>query len=335
MILMVKFKKKAGGFTLVEIVLALFLFGVVASIAMNLFIEVSIANQRVVLQRELMEDSRFTLERVVGEIRKGTVDYAEYWNWMKKGEGDLSVSCKENLNGNFDGGDEVFEEYEDEEYGNYGACYQFYAASFYDGERFFAPGDVRTEEKIAKEHLGKNEDGLNAIDEELEEELYLINAAGTRKTILRRRVYGDDITEETLCTEDGIFDQNNPNTRDNFCRLEMMEMVGSDSDADGKVDTWECEGDYLDDGGACRFIPISSPNVHVVDLKFKIAPVEDPYKAYREAGVEKMQPRVMIFLTTEVIPERAAYLPGLADRIELQTMVTARVYNEVTLYENY
>lgn len=358
------------GFTLIEILIAVAIVSIVIMSAMQLYGEVVQHQKRIEFSRELSEEARFTMERLVNEVRQGTVDYAEYWNQKQGGEG-----CGADLNGD---GDVVGETgtlnndiYESDTYGDYGACYQFYAASFYDGNRdgvsAFFDYAFNGEERFALEHMGSNgdENAIGGVDWDGDGggdawvgELYLINAEGTEKTILRRRPNDNTVggASSNSCFASGRFDTGNAETRDDYCRLEMLKMVAIDTDTDGKVDTWDCAEEYkpvdkrVDDPDTdvgrqvCGvdlnewddyFQPVTPPNIHITDLKFFVAPVEDPYKAYEEEDVVRMQPHVTIVMSAEVPYKQASYLPGEAPQITLQTTVAARVFDEVTLYNDF
>ena len=123
----------------------------------------------------------------------------------------------------------------------------------------------------------------------------------------------------------------------------MLQMDGFDTDSDGKIDSWGCDDDYGDKGvddedkpnciPDTSFVPISTPNINIVDLQFFVAPIDDPYKAYEESG-DIMQPHVTILMRGEVPQGRMQFLNGHTPFIDLQTTVTARVFSEVTLYDN-
>jgi len=317
--------KISRAFTLIEILIAISIFSFVAVSAVYLYVDTVHNDEKISFERELYEEARFTLERIVSEFRAGTVDYTEYWNMSHTG------SCEADLNGD---GTSEGQDYEDAYYGGgngtYGSCYQFYSASFYatnsDGDpAFFSNYKGK---KIALEHKGTN-GPTNAI-EGAQDELYIINAEGTRKTILRRRENDgtdcSDINDAYLATHENA-----------YCRLELLRLDGRDTDTDGKIDTWVCDNDF--GGEDCvpkdSFRPISTPNIDITDLKFFIAPVEDPYKAYSESIDNYLQPHVTIMFSSRTPARRTVNMRGNVPNITIQTTVSARVFEEVTLYNDY
>lgn len=314
-------QKFSRAFTLIEVLLAVTIFSFVAVFAVYLYVDTVHNDEKISFERELYEEARYTLERVVSELRQGTVDYAEYWNMSHEN------SCSADLNGN--GTQEGDDFYEDNFYGEYGSCYQFYAASFYDtnsdGDPVFF--ENINGKQIALEHLGTN-GSENAISEGAQDELYIINADGNLKTILRRRGNKD----EKPCSE---IDRSENSTE--YCRLEILRMEGRDTDVDGKVDSWICTDDFGGEGCTPEesFRPISTPNIDITDLQFFIAPVEDPYKSYNEDIENNLQPHVTIIFSSRTPERRMSNMRGEAPHITIQTTVSARVYEEVTLYNNY
>ncbi len=309
-------RKLSKAFTLIEVLIAITIFSFVVMFSLYLYVDTVHNDEKLSFERELYEEARFTLERVVSEFRNGTIDYAEYWNMSHTG------ACEADLDGS---GEVNF--YEQSNYGRYGNCYQFYAASFFDTNQNSEHAFYKTVggRKVALEHQGEND--ADAIDG-WQEELYIINANGNRKTILRKRA-NDGIRK---CEDIDYANEENA-----YCRLEMLEMVGQDIDVDGKVDTWVCDDDF--GGDTCTpddsFRPISTPNIDITDLKFFIAPIEDPYKAYEEDIDNYLQPHVSIIFSSRTPQRRAINLRGKAPNITLQTTISARVYEEVSLYNNY
>ena len=145
--------------------------------------------------------------------------------------------------------------------------------------------------------------------------------------------------------------------------LSMLELDGIDTDNDGTNETWRCsagyscngatilggrkpDGDDLTDTGETittivqnnavnsvifDFVPISSYNISITDLRFYIAPIEDPYKAFEEPS-ERLHPHALIVFTAELIHPRAASLTEGSRTITLFREVSTRVREEVGSY---
>ena len=145
--------------------------------------------------------------------------------------------------------------------------------------------------------------------------------------------------------------------------LSMLELDGIDTDNDGTNETWRCsagyscngatilggrkpDGDDLTDTGETittivqnnavnsvifDFVPISSYNISITDLRFYIAPIEDPYKAFEEFP-ERVHPHVFIALNATLTDPRSASLPVSARGITLFREVGTFVREEVKSY---
>lgn len=174
-----------------------------------------------------------------------------------------------------------------------------------------------------------------------QDELYLIDQYGQKKYIFAR--------EKVKSSPDQYV-------------LSFLTMDGEDRNLNNITDTWQCNGDYnctktngsltradvadltrADVGEAVYndFIPISPLRANVVDLKFLVAPLEDPRKGFSEN--EKfpgktlpefmVQPHVTIVLTVEPAQDQLSGLEGIQlSPITLQTTVSSRVQHEVKSY---
>lgn len=68
------------GFTLIEIIIAMSLFAIIASLGTTFFIQVSRIYKRVVLQNQLLNEAEFAMERLRHLISQNAIDYEEYYN---------------------------------------------------------------------------------------------------------------------------------------------------------------------------------------------------------------------------------------------------------------
>lgn len=291
-------KNNKTGFTLAELLVVITIFSIVMMTATALYSRYTSADRRLKLENELYEETRFTLERIVKEFREGTVDYEEYWNQRNTG-----------LCGN------------GEIYGRYGNCYGFYANQFYTGT------------------LNNGQFVTDAVSAYQQSELYIIDSTGTKRTYLK-------------CDSC----DNNPNPSG---RLKILELNGYDIGYkthtisaprysalfnDGKIDTWVCAKDYKCNGNPSNgtetapklngnndgWENYSPPTINITDLKFYIAPLKDPRKAFNESTESvQMQPHITIILTAELSDAKYKGVPGKKPSLTLQTTVSARVFNEV------
>ena len=78
-----------AGFTLMEMLVALALFSVVVTIGSDLYLTFQKTTRRTEAIQEVLTDSRFIVERMVREIREGTIDYPAYENGISGTESAL------------------------------------------------------------------------------------------------------------------------------------------------------------------------------------------------------------------------------------------------------
>ena len=182
--------------------------------------------------------------------------------------------------------------------------------------------------------------------------LFLISPDGQTKTLIGREPW----------TVDSLTPWGDLNFQGGYV-VSMLKMTGSDNDNDGVPELWTCHGDFactdvtpdpngsggfspipifddldptsvnistLDDIGE-DFAPFSTPLLHITELDFYIAPIEDPNKAFNEPP-EQIQPYVTIVMTAEINQDRAAQLPENLRSITLQTSVSTQFYGEITSY---
>lgn len=334
--------QKNQGFTIVEAIVAISIFLIVIAMAVGLFTD-SFANKRKTeLSRLLYEESRVVLERIVKEVRRGTIDYEEYWNRFTYMSGEVSNQA-------------------------YGLKYGDYARQFYrDSDNSDGNGTNAVPASIDSvsrhdENIGENYDSstpplrnpnnlevcqsdyipnASSFDTSGYEqcELYLITATGDEKIIIK--LQKDDFGDADASNDEH--------------RLAMLRLPGVDSGTDGQVDTWAiynggayvsdsrfydfCD-EYYDAGHTsaykCQddkivFQEIQPDSINITSLKFFIAPLEDPHKdfAVRTDDVQQ-QPHVTIQMTAEPSVPYTRGIRGTVPTVTLQTTVSARALNEV------
>lgn len=355
---------RLAGVTLVEVLVAISIFAVVAVIAINIMINVAKIEKRSAIETAIYEDLRFTMQRLTNEIQNGAIDYEEYYSVY------VAQASKS----------PVF----------YGINYGVYGSRFYDpGKRLDKtatsnPSDLGQEcsyPKVGKcevvytlstdINVGQNPffgdvTGSNAFCDnenglcsgESVEELYLIDKIGTKKTIIGRKKTTDAINTDYA--------------------LAMVEMEGLDLDQNGIIDTFRCMPQYhcydeaeliagaiklpfkqllgksttevvneqkitlprkedlieyfdVTDVAGSEFVPLSPLRSSIKDLKFIISPLEDPYKAFAEKE-SRMQPSVTIILQIGLSEAAAKDYPGEFEDITVQATVKAGVLNRIDSY---
>ncbi len=298
-----KFRCKKG-FTLVEAIVAISILIVVIAMTTKLFTDSFASKRKTEISRMIYEEARVTLERIVKEVRKGTIDYEEYFSWNNCD----AVLCELDPDPTDDN--------------DYGKNYGHYAKQFYrEADGTTVPAELADVNRF-KENVGKNT-GSDPLGSHKQDELYLITAEGSEKTIIKLK---DDGGED---------------------RLVMLKLPGRDSDADGQVDEWKIYNagstnpspsqfyDYCSTylSNVCttrQFQKIQPDSIQITGLKFFIAPLEDPRKAFAEFTTDvQQQPHVTIELTAEPSANRARGIRGDPPVVKLQTTVGARAQNEV------
>ncbi len=174
--------------------------------------------------------------------------------------------------------------------------------------------------------------------------LFLINPDGNEKTMIGREPWYETSSQPTP----------------SGYSVSLLRMTGSDEDSDGVNESWQCaEGFFcttdapsdmnpvidpdandLTDISSFTgtvpsmfydFVPVTPASITITDLRFYIAPIEDPYKAFGEFP-ERVQPHVYISLTAELTDEKAASLPVSARSFTLFREVSLPFTGEINNY---
>ncbi len=301
--------------------MALSIFTIVMAMATGIFTDSFASKRKIELSRILYEEARVALERIVKEMRRGTIDYEEYWNRSQH----QSASVDDDA---------------------YGQNYGDYARQFYRDAGGNIPAAVTRFHENVGENVGVGTDPLGdaaslaictppqipiapGASGYEQCELYIITAEGTEKTIIK-------LIPEVV---DG----------DTEYRLTMFKLPGRDSDADGQIDKWKIYNatagnpspskfyDFCsaydavtDECNARQFQKIQPDSIKITSLKFYISPREDPRKAFAEFTNDvQQQPHVTIELTAEPSIARIRGIRGDAPTVTLQTTIGARAQNEV------
>lgn len=311
---MTKINKK-NGYTLIELLVAIGIFSTLMVIIGGITANFYNAQRREKALNNLYQETRFLTERIVNEARNGTIDYNEYLS-------------QETLSPDY-----------------YGEKPQEYDKRFY---YYYAEDDTRNINEGyfdtgANTNISDDDPTQQAISTNLQNELYLISADGTSKTILKR--IGNDIDDD----HDGLTDEGD-DTDTGKEYLAMAKLIAADLDNNGKNDTWVADPDYREDGGSkisCEdkkgvwmdipsdehcllFYSITPPMMEIKDLKFYVAPLEDPRKAFNEESTDiQMQPHVTILIKTALKRDTGYQLNANNAAVSIQTTASSRVYNNV------
>ena len=210
-------KKRIKGFTLVELLIASLILGILITTAASVYSNVYKAVRNIRGANIVYEEARFIIERIAKEVRNGTIDYEEYYNQAA----------------NFFG--------QDQKNTTYGKNYCQYSQKFYTAG---LDGQYGTYDDQSTGKLREGEP--NPIENPIQKSLFIINGAGNKRTYIRRieaevdgeimgkigflKLKGKDCGVDRLCVEDEDIEGND-------CEIDAGEK-------DGLVDTWACEEGY-------------------------------------------------------------------------------------------
>lgn len=375
------------GFTTIEVLVAMSIFTIAAVIATNLLVDVVNLEKKSSVQNEVYEDARILMQQLTKEIQNGTIDYEEYYS-IEVAQAPLGIIP---TGGPF--------------YGiNYGVyASRFYdPGKQLSGVATINPSDLGVECSFPNPPLplntpceivfnlssdfdtGQNpykkpgntatwanalcdKDGIICATSNEVDELYLIDATGTKKTIIGRKLMKDV-----------------PAPAVDDYSIGIMKMKGVDFDQNGITDIFSCTEEFkceaknfaqatamprpvypfltrlkdtVDDPAAfidkfnalnvrlpkttdlgtvfnindSQFLPISPLKSNVKQLKFILNPLEDPYKAYAEKDM-RTQPSVTIIMTIGLSAAATANYPGKFQDITVQTTVGAGVIGKIDSY---
>jgi len=352
---------KQRGVTLIEVLIAVSLFSVIAVISSNILIDIVQLEKKTSVQNAMYDDLRLILQQLTNEIQNGQIDYEEYFNHHVLYTGIDTV---------------------------YGVNYGVYGSRFYDPQITYNPDDNANPQDLGWEcskdngseceivytdsidlstganpfeGSGRDAANSNAFCDDpyktidctgwlgLSDHLFLLDRTGTEKTIITTR-----------------------STQDSDRALAMVKMEGLDIDQNGIVDSFRCKDEYVcnplnitdlkidwskitGDANAAviaehdltspketelamdyspatsAFVPISPLKTNIENLQFIINPVEDPFKAYSEDAVQ-YYPTVTIIITVGLSEDTAEDYPGDFEPITVQTTVAAGVFGEIQSY---
>jgi len=323
--------RNSKGFTLVETLVSVGIFTVIMGLVATVMFNTFSHDHKTRVSRMLYEETRVALERMVKEVRKGTIDYEEYYSWYRC----TTATCDMLPDATADS--------------SYGKNYGYYALQFYRDASAGVTQAPPSPDQLSRadENVGKNINNMQpalgdgqtharcddaaspsypgTTDGYEQCELYLISMDGSEKTIFRVQQDGAEY------------------------RLAMLKLHGYDygvdhavavdpvdpTDHDGQIDTWLAEDDFT--GYDFRLI---QPNtIKITNIKFFVSPLEDPRKNFAcfEASASdclnkevQIQPHITIIMTAEPSLSQMAGIQGTTPSVTLQTTVTARAQNEVT-----
>jgi prepilin-type N-terminal cleavage/methylation domain-containing protein len=333
-------RRPRKGFTLIELMISITLLGLIITISSSIYANFFGSMRNLKAANTVYNETRFLMEKIVKEVRDGTIDYEEYYNQNQR---------KKLLGSSYDAARNE----------TYAQDYCKYGLEFYDAGD---DGEIGTYDDVPRGTLAEGE--LSAIGdssgqpEPIRNELFLINSNGDRRTYIKRmeetvngRTTGKIGILKLAGKDFGIdhidsTDTNNVGT----CKPDVGE-------GDGRIDTWICEDGFNcesatvtitnADGSTCTgvagetiitdpaepadnsFVNITPAALDVVNIKFIISPMDDPYKAFDNKNVQ-IQPSATIKIIARANPVIAAqFRANNVPDIVLESTVSARAMNEI------
>lgn len=145
--------------------------------------------------------------------------------------------------------------------------------------------------------------------------------------------------------------------KNNNNQLEILRLHGYDTDNDDVRETWICEKNFecngsvsdgtlttgkkpttIDDG----WLAITPATLSITTFDFIISPTKDPYKAFRNDNAQ-LQPHILLYFSAQpsdtILQKIGVKTPVTAGQnppppqISLQTTITARVVNDLTVFD--
>ncbi|MEK7528648.1 MAG: prepilin-type N-terminal cleavage/methylation domain-containing protein [Patescibacteria group bacterium] len=325
-------KINSHGFTLIEMLVAVSIFAVVATIASGLFINSFRISARTGLENQILNDATFIIERLARDIHENAIDYDEYFSRRVLGATNYGVN-----------------------YGKYNTLFYHPGLNTSGGIGDF-PEDIG---EMCNDGVTPHEDNRQCdVDERTEDTL-------TPTSPYENATNGDPNSTTAFCNSWGDINSTGPTCGSggialtvpiaetelyliapdggrklifakekiggNSTAISVAELAGSDTNGDGTYDSFQCDPDEFtcndllplvlplpddltttDDAGsghARNFIPLSPLTADIRSLYFYISPLEDPYRATGEDIAREPQ-KVTIVMeigpNTDTLQSRAA-----------------------------
>ncbi len=350
------------GLSLIEVLIAISLFAIVAMMSSTILIDIVQLEKKSSVQNAIYEDLRIMLQLLTKEIQTGTIDYDEYYSYCVIQEGEPAESVFFGINHGvygsrfYDPGKSLdgLATFNPEDLGlecSYkdpitNECEVVYTLStdINVGQNPFY-GDPKS--ASAFEDIG-NAGGCST--DGVTDHLFLIDNTGTQKTIIAKKQINSFDYAIGLVRMRGIdFDQNGfvdsftcldefncedePGTINGAIAIPYLDLIGKQpSELDPQIRLPQ-ESDLIGlfDVNGTQFVPISPLRANILELRFIIQPLEDPYKAFAEPDF-RAHPTVTIILTVGLSEDAEEDYPGEFDPITVQTTVAAGVLGRIDTY---
>lgn len=378
-----RFWSNKKGVTLIEVMIAISLFTLVSVISSNVLLDIVRLEKQSSVQNAMYEDLRIILQQLTNEIAQGVIDYEEYYSVcvIQDGCGTQNPA------------------YYGLHYGVYGSRF-FDPGSSLDGQATKNPEDLGAECQYPSDlsggkacqlvynfsvdlDTGQNPFSGNALNASAfcennrgladacnnkasvkVDQLYLLNEAGTQKTILARKklrsaggqsdygigkvvLEGRDMDQngfvDVFSCVDGYNCYGVKDGQENVLKNLIHYPINAAA-ADKKVDgpyiiandisvpqKSDLDSPFEGNIKTSQFVPITPLTANVKKLEFIIHPIEDPYKAYSESGVQS-HPSVTIVLEVGLSAAAEEAYPGTFKDLTVHTTVSSGFVGKIESY---
>lgn len=341
----IKFRKTRA-FTLIEVLLTLTIFAVVAMISVNLLVNGLRSAKRIQAQVYLYSEAQALMDQIARDVQSNTVDYEAYYSrnvledvsWDTPTYGYYGQSFFDPGTGGNAPGPYVDVNdwygatcpsdtsllYPDSCPGETPVYSQLdfdTGAHPFDGIADDYPSDYNTDDPtymnaFCQGTAASPDHGSSTCADAgvpFTNELILVNGAGDTRIIFVKEPFDDSPTEYGLS---------------------RLVMSGTDTNNDGIEDHWECASGYScsDPAVLADFMPLSPLNISIVSFDILISPSEDPYRGFAEEAAQ-LQPQVTIIMEVSLSSEFGSGLLGEVPSILIQRTISTGVYSKVSSYE--
>ncbi len=357
-----------------EVLIASTIFTILSIMATNVFVSVVRIQNRIILENQIYEDARFMMERIAREVRNNTIDYEEYYRENCLNDPLCAASTTFTTFGSQTGcyAQQFYNPGSD---GALGAVVtngivDKTSLDINSGQNPYtnpvATRGPETASAVCDQWTRPNAPGgndcSNASHHE-QEHLFLISPDGGQKTLIGRQKVNDNPVEYatamikmfgTDSTGDGIKNQwYNPISPAygsyNQCLLgfDCINTASVTSPGlrpiflnDPRIQTLEYSMENISGNNRVfifrGLVPMTPLRTHISSLKFFVAPLEDPRKAFAESDPDHailQQPHVTIVMTVQPADsELGNFIGEFPPTVTLQSTVSSRTYREVKSY---
>jgi len=365
-------ESKKSAFTLIEILISISLFAIVATISSQIIFRIIDIQQKVSVQSVFYEDAKLILQQIAKEVQNGAIDYEEYYSHyvIQVGKGYFGLNYGAYTSRFYDPGKRLDGEasinplnlglecsYPDPAPAKIEDCEIFYNLSidYNTGYNPFKGAGLDYHNSNAFCDDPNNSTCISNASLGYTDKLFLLDSSGTKKTIIARK---------------------KTSALDSYA-LAKVEMDGLDVDQNGVIDTWRCKDEYTCFGRKTEedenvALLIKHPYINSADdvktYDITLPSVKDLGNVYGidetdfhhfvpitplRANIENLtfiihpledpfkafgetdfqsQPSVTIVLTMGLNPDFASKYPGDFPSITVQTTVTAGILSKINSY---